>query len=213
METEDTSPKNSSSPETDGMNTTRAPGNEMLSFVWEVIKFFVLALIIVLPIRIFIAQPYLVNGDSMVPTFHNGNYLIVDQLTYRFEDPERGDVAVFRLPENSTRFLIKRIIGLPGETLRIERGVITIFKDGREALTLDESFLETPYRDTLSATLKDDEYFVMGDNRGVSYDSRVWGALPKNFLVGRPIVRLFPVREAALLPGKINYEENAQKEI
>ena len=84
-------------------------------FIWETVKFAIFALVIVLPIRIYIAQPFIVSGSSMDPTFDNGHYLIVDQLSYRFEKPKRGEVIIFKYPNDPSKFFIKRIIGLPGE--------------------------------------------------------------------------------------------------
>src|SRR3989338_3132721 len=100
--------------------------NSIKSFLLEVAKFVFLALIIVVPVRVYVAQPYIVSGTSMIPTFENGDYLIVDQLSYRLHEPERGDVVVFRYPNDPSKFFIKRIIALPNETLEIESGNITI---------------------------------------------------------------------------------------
>ncbi len=90
---------------------------KLKSEIWEFIKFSLLALLIVMPIRLWIAQPFIVQGSSMVPTFQNGDYLIIDEITYRFREPERGEVIVFRYPKNPSQFFIKRIVGLSGETV------------------------------------------------------------------------------------------------
>ncbi len=136
----------------------------------EFISFLLTALLVVLPIRLWIAQPFIVNGASMVPTFENGDYLIVDELTYRFRHPSHGEVIIFRYPKDPSKFFIKRIIGLPGETV-----------DG--------------------TTLGADQYFVEGDNRDASSDSRIWGAVPQKNIIGRPIVRLLPVKDFTFIPG------------
>jgi signal peptidase I len=168
----------------------------------EIVSLIVLAVIIVVPIRVFIAQPFVVEGASMFPTFKNGDYLIIDELTYRLTEPSRGDVIVFRYPNNPSIFYIKRVIGLPGETVTIDKGVVTVGKTDGERITLDEPYVvaeDATYSST--TTLGTDQYFVMGDNRPKSSDSRVWGALPKEDIIGRAYVRIFPIANAAVLPG------------
>lgn len=176
---------------------------------WELVRFALLALIIVIPIRVFIVEPFVVSGSSMVPTFKNGNYLIVDKISYKLGDPKRDDVVVFRYPNDQTKFFIKRIIGLPNETVNIKGGVVTItnslHKDGFE---LKEPFLEK--NTTNSNTyfeLKNDEYFVMGDNRNFSSDSRYWGAVNRKLLVGKAFLRLLPINDISILPGKYKQSE------
>lgn len=169
---------------------------------WELVKFAILALLIVIPIRAFIAQPFIVNGNSMVPTFQNGEYLIVDEISYRFNEPERGDVIIFRYPKDKTKFFIKRIIGLPSDTVIIKGNTITIkneeFPNG---FALYEPYIEHKSSNNLKTELEDNEYFVMGDNRTASSDSRVWGPLQRKLIVGRALIRLIPLTEAAYLPG------------
>jgi len=180
----------------------------IVSFIWEIFKFTVLALLIVVPIRIYIAQPYIVSGDSMIPTFSNGEYLIVDQLSYRFEKPERGDIIIFRFPQNPKKFFIKRIVGLPSESLEMRSGALIIINDAHpRGIGLKEPYLTRQYNDTLTQTLQDDEYFVMGDNRSASLDSRIWGPLSEDLIVGRAFVRLLPITKIGALPGKAHYQE------
>ncbi len=171
----------------------------------EWIQVIVVALIIALPVRFFIAEPFIVNGASMDPTFSTGQFLVVDRLTYRFEKPQRGDIIVFEYPNNPDIYYIKRIIGLPGETISITKGIVTISStEHPEGFSLDESYITGSHMsfDTFAQeTLDDDQYFVMGDNRLQSSDSRVWGPLDEHFIVGRPIVRLFPVTTISILPG------------
>ncbi len=180
----------------------------MKKILSEILQFILIAVFIVLPIRLFIAQPFVVSGQSMYPTFHDGDYLIVDQITYYLEDPERGSVAIFKYPYDTSKYFIKRIIGLPGETVVITNGVVTILNEEHpDGFTLDNSFVTEPQVDNLSTTLEEDEYFVMGDNRANSSDSRVWGALKKEYIVGRPFVRLLPVPDADMFPGYYSLTE------
>lgn len=166
-----------------------------MPFLWELTKIIVVAVLIVLPIRYFIFQPFIVKGDSMVPNFHSGDYVIVDEISYRFVAPSRGDVVVLKYPLDVTQKFIKRIIGLPGETVQIKNGKVNIIKDAK-VITLDEQIylpdLLATDGDT-SITLESNQYFVMGDNRAGSFDSRRWGVLPKNDIIGRAIFRIFPV--------------------
>ncbi|MEK7063574.1 MAG: signal peptidase I [Patescibacteria group bacterium] len=171
----------------------------------DILSFALIALIIVIPIRWFVAQPFIVRGASMEPTFYTGEYLIVDQLTYRFEEPKRGDVVILRYPKDESIYFIKRIIGLPGETVDIQGNTISVSKDGSEPEVLDQSFIDISNvrPEFATYTLEGDEYFVMGDNRDESSDSRVWGPLPKRDLVGRALVRLFPPNRIDVLPGSL----------
>lgn len=173
------------------------------SFWGEVLRFAIIATLIVLPIRLYIAQPFIVSGASMSPTFEGGDYLIVDEISYRLEKPERGDVIVFRFPENPSTFFIKRIIGLPNEELEIRNGKVLISRPDGTALAVDESYLDGAFADASfgPVLLGYDEYFVMGDNRGASADSRIWGALPKKYIIGKALVRLFPLSKIDLFPG------------
>ena len=173
----------------------------------EIISFALIALAIVIPVRLFIAQPFIVHGASMEDTFQSGEYLIVDQLTYRLESPHRGDVIVMRYPKDTSVFFIKRIIGLPGETVEINgKNIIIHPSNGAKAFTLDESFLtpERVHSEYASYALTDTEYFVMGDNRAESSDSRSWGPLPKNDIVGRALIRLYPFTRISVSPGAVS---------
>ncbi|MCX6753062.1 MAG: signal peptidase I [Candidatus Nomurabacteria bacterium] len=169
---------------------------------WELVRFAFIAIVIVIPIRIFVAQPFVVSGTSMVPTFQNGQYLIVDELTYNFKSPQRGDVVVFRYPGDTSKFFIKRIIGLPGETVDVkaEQTIITN-KEHPEGFALDQSYVKNHSEDSAHRVLTNDEYFVMGDNRSGSSDSRYWGPVPKKLLVGRALIRLLPITKISFLPG------------
>lgn len=178
----------------------------------EIVKFAFLAAVIVLPIRIFVAQPFIVSGASMDPTFENGQYLIVDQASYKFKEPKRGDVIIFRYPLDTKKFFIKRIIGLPSETVEIKGGQILIKDRGNNKLIISgEPYIgKWEIRNNQGPImLKNDEYFVMGDNRDHSSDSRYWGTLKRNLIVGRPLVRLFPLTKISFFPG-VNASEIAQ---
>ena len=168
---------------------------------WETIKIVAIALMIVLPIRAYVFQPFFIRGSSMEPDFHNNDYLIVDEISYKFTNPKRGDVIVFKYPNNPSQRYIKRIIGLPGETIKIKDGHILI-THGSEIFTLDERSYSVPNVKTLGnqqVDIDSDSYFVLGDNRkpSASYDSRSWGLLPKENIIGKAVLRLWPVEASA----------------
>ncbi len=173
---------------------------------WELVRFAVIAIIIVIPIRIFIAQPFIVSGSSMFPTFKDGQYLVVDELSYHLGNPQRDDVVVFRYPDDTTKFFIKRVIGLPNETVKISGSDVTIFNQAHpEGFKLDQPFVENKSSNDTTYVLKSNEYFVMGDNRTASFDSRSWGPVPRNLMVGRAFLRLLPINAIGALPG--NYKQ------
>jgi len=173
---------------------------------WELVRFAVMALIIVVPIRVFIAEPFIVSGSSMVPTFEDANYLIVDKISYKLNNPKRDDVVIFRYPYNQTKFFIKRIIGLPNETIEIKGSVVTVTNEERKnGFELYEPYVKNLSNDDKHFELKSDEYFVMGDNRSGSSDSRIWGAVKKEFIIGRAFLRLLPINKIGVLPG--NYKQ------
>lgn len=175
---------------------------KQLHELWDLVKFMALAVLIVLPIRTYIAQPFIVSGNSMVPTFQDKEYLIVDEISYNLGNIKRGDVVIFKYPNNPSRYFIKRIIGLPNETIKIENGKVTIInKDNPEGFLLDEPYINEPFSTSDTKTAGADEYFVMGDNRNASSDSRVWGFVPKKLLIGRAYLRLLPFNTLDYLPG------------
>lgn len=168
----------------------------------ELLKLALVAAIIILPIRFFIAQPFIVSGASMDPTFESGQYLIVDELSYRFESPKRGEVVIFRYPRDPSQFFIKRIIGLPGETVHIRSGAVSVTTARGEDVSLSEPYvINVGNGGNMERILKEDEYFVMGDNRPESSDSRTWGILPKENIVGRAFLRLLPFDTLSIFPG------------
>jgi len=176
------------------------------SFFKDIVKFALLALVIVVPIRMYIASPFIVSGASMDPSFETGHYLIVDQISYRFSDPQRGEVIIFHYPKDPSKFFIKRIIGLPGEKIIIsDENIIIENKDFPEGIILNEPYVTHQKIDTLEFELKENEYFVMGDNRAESSDSRIWGPLPYDMIVGKAFLRLLPASKVDILPEQARY--------
>ncbi len=166
--------------------------------IWEIIEVVLIAVITVFVIRNFLVQPFLVSGASMEPNFSSGNYLLIDEISYRFREPQRGEVIVFRYPGDETTYYIKRIIGLPGERLALKDDKITIFnKDHPNGFILEESYLPSSIKTSgkEEITLKDNEYFVLGDNRYYSFDSRSWGTLQRAEIIGLVRLRLWPFNE------------------
>lgn len=176
-------------------------------FLREIAKAMLIILVIVLPVRMYIMSPFVVSGESMSPTFESSDYLIIDKLSYHFTDPSRGDVIVFRFPGDPSIFFIKRVIGLPGETVEIKNGAVTIINEtSPKGIEILEPYIQFPKDDdTMSVTLAPHEYFVMGDNRYASSDSRVWGTLDDSFISGKVMTRLLPVAHAGWLPGEASY--------
>lgn len=201
--------------------------NELLSFFWELVKTIIGVILFVVIFRLFILQPFYVIGESMQPDFHNGDYLFVDELTYHFRAPDRGEVIVFRHPEEAcTNFIdhsplvktvyegpcksyIKRVVGLPNETVKVQDGKVTIINaKNPNGFVLDEKYIEQGVQ-TLgnqSVTLGKDEYFVLGDNRepNASSDSREWGPLTPKYIVGKVFLRLYPTSDLGFI-GKAKY--------
>ena len=182
------------------------------SFILEIIKIIVLAFVIIVPIRVFLFQPFFVQGASMEPNFEDGQYLIVNELGYKetelglgnqnlytvkpFKVLKRQEVVVFRYPLDTSKFFIKRAIGLPGEKVEIKDNQVTIYnKDNPNGFVLDEkSYLSSSVRTGGDQTIKlaDDEYFVMGDNRMYSSDSRAWGPVKEQDIIGGVLLRAWP---------------------
>lgn len=185
------------------------PGENRDSFFTELLKFAIVAVLIVVPVRLFVAKPFIVSGASMEPTFDTGQYLIIDELSYHLGEPSRGDVVIFKYPKDPTQYFIKRVIGLPGETVRIQNSEVYITKTDDTTLHLTEDYVKNIGNGAdLTTVLKDDEYFVMGDNRPESSDSRYWGVLPRENIVGRAFVRLLPVQQIGILPGSVQPAES-----
>ncbi|HLP86668.1 MAG TPA: signal peptidase I [Candidatus Paceibacterota bacterium] len=191
------------------INNENNPGKtklqKNLEGIWDLLKFALIAIIIVIPIRMFIAQPFVVSGESMYPTFNDGEYLIVDEISYILGTPKRGDVIIFRYPNDTKRFFIKRVIGMPNEEIIINNGKVTIKnKEKPEGFVLSEPYLGEKFDTTTSYKTGNNEYFVMGDNRNRSSDSRTWGVLDSKFIIGRAYLRLLPTDNISFLPGHYN---------
>ncbi len=176
--------------------------------LWDIVKFVALALIIVIPIRMFIAQPFLVKGRSMDPTLHQSDYLIVDELSYHLRTPKRGEVIVFRFPGDPKEHFVKRVIGLPGDTLQIVNGKVTVVTKAGKKLELVEPYITNhSYESLEDIVVPEDNLFVMGDNRAESYDSRMWKFLPIKMATGRALIRLYPFSQIDMLPGLYSFPE------
>ena len=166
------------------------------SFFWELVKIFLVAIVIIVPVRYFLVQPFIVRGASMEPNFEHSDYLVIDELSYRWREPRRGEVIVFRFPDNPSQFFIKRVIGVPHDKISVEQGRVVVHNSQFEqGAVIDESdYLTSGTRTGGDVTIElgDEEYFVLGDNRAASSDSRSWGVLPKDQIVGRVWIRAFP---------------------
>lgn len=172
-------------------------------FIWEITKVVAISLAIILPVRYFLIQPFYVKGASMEPNFHDHEYLIIDELTYRFSAPERGQVIVFRYPRNPQEYFIKRVIGLPGEQVQIKDGKVIIFNaEHPEGFAINEKYLSNELitfdSSELKITVGPDEYFVLGDNRTASKDSRSFGPVNKSFITGKVLFRGWPLNEVTV---------------
>lgn len=181
-------------------------------FFKEIIKVVIVSAIVVIPIRYYLIQPFFVSGASMVPQFHNGEYLIIDEFSYRNNAPQRGDVIVFRYPKDTSQFYIKRIIGLPGETIQIKNEQVVIYDKNKQLYPWGLLLDETGYLNKGEATkgnidlvLEDNQYFVMGDNRQFSSDSRYWGPVDKKFIIGKVWVRAWPFNNLKIFSEQITY--------
>ena len=169
---------------------------QLASFILEIVEVVLIATAIVLPIRLFLVQPFFVKGESMRPNYVEGDYLVVDELTYKFREPQRGEVLVFKFPLDPSEFFIKRLIGVPGDTIEIKTGSVFVkLKNTSDFIQLEEEYLPSNQitSGNIRIALGPNEYFVLGDNRVASYDSRSWGPLKKADIIGRAWVRAWPM--------------------
>jgi signal peptidase I len=177
------------------------------SIIREIVIFLAVIFGIIIPFRTYVAGPYIVDGASMDPTFKTGNYLIVDKLSRRFTPPARNSVVVLKFPQDESKDFLKRIIGIPGDTVIVTPDSVRIITAQDPAgISLDQSYVVHKCASAgcvsdMTITLGDDEYFVMGDNRAESYDSRSWGPLPARDIIGRPVARLYPFTQISIIPG------------
>ena len=163
------------------------------SSAWEIIEIVLISIVTVFLIRNFLAQPFLVSGASMEPTFDNRDYLIIDEITYRFREPERGEVIVFRYPQDPKVYFIKRIVGLPGDRVVIKNGKVVVYSGGQEIKISGDT------NGSVDRTLGEGQYFVLGDNRYNSFDSRNWGPVPRENIIGLTRLKIFPINEFELI--------------
>ncbi len=175
------------------------PRTELIKNWFQFTKNIDIVLIIGLLFRAFILQPYIVDGNSMENSFHNNEYVLVDQITYHFRAPQHEETIVFHPPIDPSLNYIKRIIGLPGDTVAISNNIVTV-----NGHVLTENYIypgsttETS-QPNFSVTLKSNQYFVMGDNRDHSSDSREWGVVPKENIVGRAWFVVYPTKYFGLV--------------
>lgn len=178
-----------------GLDEINFAMKQFFSSVLEIAEITAVAFAAVFFIRTYLVQPFLVSGSSMVPSFSDGDYLLIDELTYRFRAPERGEVVVFRYPKDESTYFIKRIIGLPGEKVAINGNKITIFNDAhKDGFEIGEKYVPeiAPFLGNGEFSVPENSYFVLGDNRSYSFDSRNWGMLPRGDIVGLVQFRLWP---------------------
>ena len=184
----------------------------MKDFIIEVVKMFFLALIIIVPVRMFLFQPFIVRGASMEPNFSEKEYLIINEFGYKNtpvsilgkdivtvrprKEFERQEIVVFRAPNDEKQFYIKRIVGLPGETVEIGGGEVKVYNDEfPDGMVLEEGYLPEGRKTngSMKVVLSDDEYYVLGDNRAASSDSRTFGPIGKTEVVGKVLLRAWPM--------------------
>lgn len=174
--------------------------------LWEILEVILIAAATVFLIRSFLVQPFLVSGASMEPSFYNSDYLLVDEITYRFREPERGEVVVFKSPTAINTYFIKRLVGLPGERVSVKNGEVRIYpKSDDNFFVLKENYLEPDIKTfgDFDVKLKNGQYFVLGDNRNFSFDSRSWGPLDGNRMVGLVRLRLWPLNKVMAFEAPI----------
>lgn len=182
-------------------------GSGFVAYLVELARVVSLALAVVILVRVFLIQPFVVRGASMEPNFYDREYLVIDELTYRFREPMRGDVVVFRYPRDPRQFFIKRIIGLPGETVVIGNGRVKISDVAHPGgIILDESAYLSAGTNTAGerrVVLGQNEYYLLGDNRSQSLDSRIFGPVTRSHITGRAFFRGWPISRAGtfLEPG------------
>ena len=183
-------------------------GKQILIFGWEVFKVVVISLAIIIPVRYFLIKPFYVKGASMEPNFYDHEYLIIDEISYRFADPDRGDSVVFRYPFDRSQYFIKRIIGLPGEKIKVSGGEVLVFNSATaEYEVLVEDYL-LPAMKTLGEVeveLGVDEYYLLGDNRLASLDSRAFGSIKRQDIVGRTWLRGWPFYRIGIISNNLEY--------
>jgi len=188
-------------------DTTQAERRAFWKNLSDLVKTAIIVIILVVVTRGFILQPFIVEGSSMAPRFHTNDYLLVDKLSYHLHAVQRGDIVVFKYPYNTSVNYVKRVIGLPGETVKIDNGSVYIINaQNPNGMKLTEPYIidNAPTVPSSGASeaqyvVPADSYFVMGDNRPASSDSREWSFLPKSDLIGRVIIQAFPLAQASVI--------------
>ena len=177
-----------------GLPLDKKPKWQAISeFFWEMVRVAIISLVIILPVRYFLIQPFYVKGASMEPNFYDHEYLIIDEISYRFNEPARGDIVVFKYPKDEKQYFIKRVIGRPGETVKIQdNGVYINGTKLNEAYLPESTETVLPLRGYGEITLASDEYFLLGDNRSQSLDSRIFGPVKRDLIIGRTWIRGWP---------------------
>lgn len=179
-----------------------AKADNSLASWWQIVRGIDILLILGLLFRFFVLQPYIIEGPSMETNFYDNEYILVNQMTYRIHPPERGDVIVFKYPKDPSEDYIKRIIGLPGETVEIKNGSVYINGNKMNEGYLkpnETTIVQADKEATLETVLGNDEYFVLGDNRYHSSDSRDWGILPKKNIIGKAWFAIYPFKYKGLI--------------
>lgn len=191
----------SNSEQLNSLEIENNPTKDFLYFIYDLMKTGIIVFLIAFCLRYFAVQPFIVDGESMMPNFVNNEYLLAEKISYIVGQPKRGDAIIFRYPGNPSINYIKRIIGLPGETVIITENKVTIKnKDFPDGMNLSESYIPSaaltlpPESNQFEKTLGIDQYFVMGDNRQHSSDSREWGVLPKTNIIGRAWLTVVPIK-------------------
>ena len=174
-------------------------------FLLELLKVAILAGVTIFLVRHFLFKPFYVKGQSMEPSFLSSEYLIIDELSYRLREPVRGEVVVFKEPLGSQKdFYLKRIIGLPGERVKLEDNTIIIYNEEHpKGFVLIEDYLTEATPGSKHVELGDDQYFVLGDNRDASFDSRRFGPIKQNMIVGRAWLRGWPFSRFSFLDAPV----------
>lgn len=177
-------------------------GSKLKSNVAEFIEFIAIIAAILIVIRFLVAEPHRVSGNSMVPNFHDGDYIITNKLLMKISEPKRGEVIILQNPRNADQVFIKRVVGLPGDRIKIADGVVLINNQVLDepylpqgTVTLGEQFLT----DGEEIIVPDGQYFVIGDNRGGSSDSREWGTVSGNLIVGQAFLRYWPINKVGII--------------
>jgi signal peptidase I len=167
----------------------------VFAFLWEMLQIVIVATLIIAPIRYFLVQPFYVKGASMEPSFFDGEYLLINEIGYRIDEPKRGDVVVFKYPHDTKEYFIKRIIGMPGDSVDVQNGKVIITNPENPAgAVLNEEYLDQfVTMGDEHIVLNPDEYYLLGDNRSASMDSRSFGPVKRKYFVGKVWFRGLPL--------------------